>query len=174
MVALPPTGFPSLPHLRACAPPTRFAGPPQLTRPDGLVVCGYGLLTIRPPLLANASSMEQRPPPSSAPDCCRSQRVRRPVARRCGGGVPSLLHTTVARRFRWAGAGRRAPSARKRPKRGGRTSAQGRVAACTPRHLSFPASLRCWRTCALTLERHCVIDWLRARVKGVDVRVCAR
>eukprot|EP01047_Picozoa_sp_COSAG01_P064951 COSAG01_NODE_8682_length_2697_cov_23.461124_5_plen_89_part_00 len=49
VVALPPTGFPSLPHLRACALPTRFAGPLQLTRPDGLVVCRYGLLDDTPP-----------------------------------------------------------------------------------------------------------------------------
>ena len=36
VVAFPPTGFPSFPHLRACAPPMHVAGPPQLTRPGGL------------------------------------------------------------------------------------------------------------------------------------------
>jgi hypothetical protein len=32
VVAFPPTGFPSFPHLRACPLPMRVAGSPQLTR----------------------------------------------------------------------------------------------------------------------------------------------
>ena len=45
VVAFPPTGFPSFPHLRACPPPMRVAGSPQLTRPGGLVARRYGLLS---------------------------------------------------------------------------------------------------------------------------------
>jgi hypothetical protein len=68
VVTLRTTGFPSLPRLRACLPPMRLTEPPQLTRPDGLVVRRYGYLgetARRPPSLANASHLEQRPPLAS-------------------------------------------------------------------------------------------------------------
>ena len=49
VVALPPTGFPSLPYWHACPATMRLAEPPQLTRLDGLVVCRYGHPDATPP-----------------------------------------------------------------------------------------------------------------------------
>jgi hypothetical protein len=48
----------------------RLAEPPQLTRPDGLVVCRYGLLDDTPPPPCERLSMEQRPPLPQPLDCC--------------------------------------------------------------------------------------------------------
>ena len=113
-------------------------------------------------MLANASIMEQRPPPSSAHVCCYSRRDLRLVARRSGGGVPSLLRGTVARRFGWAGADRCGQSKGKRQKPGLEKAPQKCLAACSPRHLSFPSfppllgnpCLHLWAVLA---------DWLDAR-----------
>ena len=44
VVALPPTGFPSLLHLCSRQPSMRLTELPQLIRPDGLVACRYGQL----------------------------------------------------------------------------------------------------------------------------------
>eukprot|EP01047_Picozoa_sp_COSAG01_P057434 COSAG01_NODE_6638_length_3567_cov_62.489908_3_plen_65_part_00 len=63
MVAFSPTAFPSFPHLRACPPPMRVAGPPQLTRPDGLVACRYGYLDETPPLSCKRFSSGAASPP---------------------------------------------------------------------------------------------------------------
>jgi hypothetical protein len=138
VVALPPTSFPSL-HMCSRHPSMRLTELPRLMRPDGLVVCRYGLLDATPPHACERLSMEQRPPPSSAPDCDCSWRIRRPVACRSGGGLPSLLRGPVARRFGWAGAGRRGQSKGKRQKPGLETAPQACLAACSPRHLSFPS-----------------------------------
>ena len=57
--------FPSLPRLRACPPPMRLAEPPQLTRPDGLVVRRYGHPDdTRPPACKRLSFGAASPP------CC--------------------------------------------------------------------------------------------------------
>ena len=122
-------------------------------------------------MLANASSMEQRPPPSSAPDCDCSWRIRRPVACRCGGGVSSLFRGTVARRFGSAGAGRRTQSKGKRQKTGLEKACQACVAACTPRHLSLPSFPSLLANPCLPL-RAVLCGWLDARVRVGCRRAC--
>ena len=174
VVTLCATGFPFLPRLRACPPPMRLTEPPQLTRPDGLVVRRYGLLDDTPPLLANASHLEQRPPLASPPDCCCSRHLRRPVPCRCESGVPPVCSGPIARASGWAGAGRRAPSARKRQKRGVerllKHVSRRALHAITP----SPASLPFSRTLAFAFERYFLTEWMRVCVKGGEVRVCPR
>ena len=125
-------------------------------------------------MLANASSIEQRPPPSPAPDCDCSWRVLRPVACLCGGGVPSLLHGTVARRFGWAGADRCGQSKGKRRKQGQIRLLKGVLRRALHAITRPPASLRDPRALAFPLERYFLTDRMRVFVKGGDVRVCPR
>ena len=113
----PPNRFPLFAVFARLPSDMRLAEPPQLTRPDGLVVCRHGFLDGTPP----PSMRTPRAWSSALPqphDCCRSRRVRRPVPHRFGRGVPSMLRATVARRFGWAGAGRCGQRSRKRQKRG--------------------------------------------------------
>ena len=116
--------------------------------------------------------MEQRP--SSAPDCDCSWRIRRPVACRCGGGVPSLLRGTVARRFGWAGADRCGQSKGKRRKQGQIRLLKGVSRRALHAITRPPASLRDPRALAFPLERYFLTDRMRVFVKGGDVRVCPR
>jgi hypothetical protein len=67
VVALPPTGFPSFPHLRACPPPMRVAGSPQLTRPGGLVARRYGVLHDTRPHACERLHHRAAPPPLPQP-----------------------------------------------------------------------------------------------------------
>eukprot|EP01049_Picozoa_sp_SAG25_P019537 SAG25_NODE_6199_length_579_cov_14.702083_1_plen_123_part_10 len=118
--------------------------------------------------------MEQRPSPSSAPDCDCSWRVLRPVACLCGGGVPSLLRGTVARRFGWAGADRCGQSKGKRRKQGQIRQLKGVLRRALHAITRPPASLRDPRALAFPLERYFLTDRMRVFVKGGDVRVCPR
>jgi hypothetical protein len=78
--------------------------------------------------------------------------------------VPLLLRATFARRFGWAGADRRAPSARKRPKRG-LERAQKDVSRRALHAISpSPASLRYSRTLAFTFEQCFMVGWMRVCV----------
>jgi hypothetical protein len=67
VVAFPPTGFPSFPHLRACPPPMRVAGSPQLTRPGGLVARRYGVLHDTRPHACERLHHRAAPPPFLSP-----------------------------------------------------------------------------------------------------------
>jgi hypothetical protein len=125
-------------------------------------------------MLANASIMEQRPPPSSAHVCCYSRRDMQLVARRSGGGVPSLLRGTVARRFGWAGADRCGQSTGKRRKQGQIRLLKGVLRRALHAITRPPASLRDPRALAFPLERYFLTDRMRVFVKGGDVRVCPR
>jgi hypothetical protein len=152
----------------------RLAEPPQLTRPGGLVLRRYGLLDDTPPLLANTSRLEQRPPLAVPPDCCCSRRVWRPVARRCRVSVPAVHSGTIARASGCAGAAWRAPSARKWPKQGEillLNDVSWRVLhAISP----SPASPHYLRTLCFTRERYSVADSMLVCERSDDVRVCAR
>eukprot|EP01047_Picozoa_sp_COSAG01_P040724 COSAG01_NODE_3446_length_6086_cov_13.460999_8_plen_184_part_00 len=124
--APPPPCWPSgpddaFPPFRICAPvPRQCAWPGRRNWHDRVASprAGTECCTIRAPMLANASIIEQRPPLPQPHDCCRSRRVRRTVPHRCGRGVPSMLRATAARRFGWAGASRCGQRSRKRQKRG--------------------------------------------------------
>ena len=174
MVAFPPTGFLSFPHLRACPPPMRVAGSPQLTRPDDLVVCRYGHPDDTPPPPCERLEHGAASPRPQHHDCCCSWRIRRPVACRCGGGVSSLLRGTVARRFGWAGADRCGQSKGKRRKQGQIRLLKGVSRRALHAITRPPASLPFSRALAFPLERCLLTDWLRVCVKGGEVRVCGR
>ena len=174
MVALPPTGFPSLPRLRACLPPMRLAETPQLTRPDGLVVRRHGHLDDTRPPTCKCLSSGAASPPCFPPDCCCSRRLRRPVPRRCESGVPLVCSGPIARASGCAGAGRRAPSARKRQKRGVERLLKHVSRRALHAISCLPASLPSSRILAFAFERYFLTEWMRVCVKGGEVRVCPR
>ena len=168
------TGFPSLPRLRACPPPMRLAETPQLTRPGGLVVRRYGHLDDTPPPACKRLSFGAASLPCFPPDCCCSRRLRRPVPRRCESGVPLVCSGPIARASGCAGAGRRAPSARKRQKRGVERLFKHVSRRALHAISCLPASLPFSRTLAFAFERYFLTEWMRVCVKGGEVRVCPR
>ena len=73
-----------------------------------------------------------------------------------------------------AGAGRRAPSARKRQKRGVERLFKHVSRRALHAISCLPASLPFSRTLAFAFERYFLTEWMRACVEGGEVRVCPR